>query len=113
MSQHTQPHLQWGGRFTAPPDAHLLAFGSSLQDDLVLAPFDLACSQAHVDALAGGDIIDSARAAALHSALDIVAREIADGVFFATATASGAEDIHGAIDARVRALCPNGDGDWL
>src|ERR1700685_4106984 len=46
--------LQWGGRFGAPPDAALLAFGSSLDDDLVLAPFDVQTSQAHVDALAGG-----------------------------------------------------------
>ncbi|MHB8461592.1 MAG: argininosuccinate lyase [Vulcanimicrobiaceae bacterium] len=113
MSQITEPHLQWGGRFTAPPDPLLLAFGSSLRDDLVLAPFDLACSQAHVDALAGGGVIDTQRAEVLQSALTIIAREISDGTFLTFAKSSGTEDIHGAIDARVRTLCPHGDGDWL
>ena len=46
--------LQWGGRFGAAADAQLLAFGSSLEEDLVLAPFDVACSLAHVEALRGG-----------------------------------------------------------
>jgi len=36
--------LQWGGRFSAPPDAALLAFGSSLEEDPVLAPFDHSSS---------------------------------------------------------------------
>jgi len=98
--------LQWGGRFSAPPDAALLAFGSSLADDLVLAPFDVRTSQAHVDALAGGSIVDAPTAAALHDALQTVATEIEDGRFAEFARGSGAEDIHGAIDARVRELQP-------
>jgi len=98
--------LQWGGRFGAPPDPVLLAFGASLEDDLVLAPFDVATSHAHVDALHGGSIIDGVTASALHGALDRVAAEIGDGSFAAFARASGAEDIHGAIDARVRELDP-------
>ena len=98
--------LQWGGRFGAPPDPALLAFGSSLEDDLVLAPFDVRTSQAHVDALAGGKIIDAATAAALQGALATVAAEIEAGTFAAYARASGAEDVHGAIDARVRESAP-------
>jgi argininosuccinate lyase len=96
--------LQWGGRFDAPPDAALLAFGSSLEEDLVLAPFDVRCSRAHVTALEGGGIIDATSAAALRAALDGVAREIESGTFGAYARASQAEDVHGAIDARVRDL---------
>jgi argininosuccinate lyase len=99
--------LQWGGRFGAPPDAALLAFGSSLDDDLVLAPFDVQTSQAHVDALAGGKIIDAPTARALHATLKKVAAEIDAGTFTAYAKASGAEDVHGAIDARVRELEPD------
>jgi len=98
--------LQWGGRFSAPPDAALLAFGSSLDDDLVLAPFDVQTSQAHVAALAGGKIIDAPTASALHAALTKVAAEIEAGQFGAFAQTSGAEDVHGAIDARVRELAP-------
>jgi argininosuccinate lyase len=82
----------------------LLAFGSSLEDDLVLAPFDVACSRAHVTALESGGIIAPASAAALRAALDAVANEIEGTGFASAARASNAEDVHGAIDARVREL---------
>ena len=94
--------LQWGGRFAATPDAALLAFGSSLADDLVLAPFDVRCSRAHVAAL--GPVLAEDDAAALRAALDRVAAEIDDGSFAAWATTRGFEDVHGAIDARVREI---------
>ena len=100
MSQESS--LQWGGRFASAPDAALLAFGSSLEEDLVLAPFDVRCSLAHVTALEGGEIISLTTAAALRDALHAVSREIADGTFAAHARATNAEDVHGAIDARVR-----------
>jgi argininosuccinate lyase len=92
--------LQWGGRFASAPDATLLAFGSSLQEDLVLAPFDVACSRGHVAALV--NVLSTDDTATLLSALDRVAAEIADGSFAAWAVARDFEDVHGAIDARVR-----------
>ncbi len=95
-----------------PPDPALLAFGSSLDDDLVLAPFDVLTSHAHVDALAGGAIIGDDCAIALHRALAQVEREIEDGSFPSFARATRAEDVHGAIDARVRELEPEA-GAWL
>lgn len=98
--------LQWGGRFAQPPDPALLAFGSSLEEDLLLAAFDVRTSQAHVAALQGGGVIDAQACTALLDALARVAEEIADGRFVAFARASGAEDVHGAIDARVRELEP-------
>jgi len=94
--------LQWGGRFGALPDPELLAFGSSLDEDLVLAPFDVVCSRAHVAALRGGAIISKEVADALLCALDAVAAEIASDEFVGFARAGGFEDVHGAIDARVR-----------
>jgi argininosuccinate lyase len=95
--------LQWGGRFASAPDAELLEFGSSLADDLVLAPFDVRCSRAHVAAL--GNVLSPDDAAALRGALDRVADEIARGEFSAWAAFGGSfEDVHGAIDARVREL---------
>jgi argininosuccinate lyase len=96
--------LQWGGRFSGAADPSLLAFGSSLEEDLMLAPFDVACSLAHVEALRGGGILDAARADALVAALRTVECEIASGSFTAFARTSGAEDVHGALDARVRDL---------
>ncbi|HET9095885.1 MAG TPA: hypothetical protein VFN37_04435, partial [Candidatus Baltobacteraceae bacterium] len=98
--------LQWGGRFDAQPDRALLAFGSSLEEDLVLAPFDVRCSLAHVDALEGGGVISGEHARDLRGALETIAAEIENGSFAQWARASGAEDIHGAIDARVRELAP-------
>ncbi len=94
--------LQWGGRFASAPDAALLAFGSSLEEDLVLAPFDVRCSLAHVVALERGGIIAPPMAAALRDALATVALEIHEGTFAAQARKTNAEDVHGAIDARVR-----------
>ena len=92
--------LQWGGRFASAPDAALLAFGSSLEDDLVLAPFDVRCSLAHVTALRR--VLEPHDAAALRAALEQVAGEIDDGSFAAWATTHAFEDVHGAIDARGR-----------
>jgi argininosuccinate lyase len=96
--------LQWGGRFGAAPDAQLLDFGSSLEEDLVLAPFDVECSRGHVEALRGGKIVTEAQAAELASALAAVGVEIRDGSFAKYARAQPFEDVHGAIDARVREL---------
>jgi argininosuccinate lyase len=96
--------LQWGGRFDAAPDPALLAFGSSLADDLILAPFDVRTSRAHVAALRDGGIIDTIAADALDAALADIAREIGAGTFAAFAHAGNFEDVHGAIDARVREI---------
>jgi argininosuccinate lyase len=96
--------LQWGGRFSAQPDPVLLQYGSSLEEDLVLAPFDVQCSQAHVISLREGGILSSADAQTLTGALTSVAEEIASGTFAAFARACGAEDVHGAIDMRVREI---------
>ena len=96
--------LQWGGRFAGAPDPELLAFGSSLREDLLLAPFDVECSLAHVAALEEGGIIDAAAASALRTALERARGEIVDGTFERFATGGGFEDVHGAIDARVREI---------
>lgn len=104
--------LQWGGRFSVPPDPTLVAFGSSLEDDLVLARFDVEVSRAHVDALAGNGVIDGEIAGSLHEALVYVAGEIARDTFNEFARAGGFEDVHGAVDARVRELAPSA-GAWL
>jgi len=98
--------LQWGGRFAAPPDAALLAFGSSLEEDLVLARYDVTCSLAHVRALESGAVVSAPVARELRDALQTVAREIEAGTFQTHARTTNAEDVHGAIDERVRELAP-------
>ena len=104
--------LQWGGRFHSAPDPALLAFGSSFEDDLLLARFDLQTSQAHVRALRGGGTIPPEIFEALVAALDRIAEEIEDGSFTAWARNGAFEDIHGAIDARVREI-DDVAGRWL
>ena len=104
--------LQWGGRFRSAPDPALLAFGSSFEDDLLLARFDVETSRAHVRALTGGEVIAQDTAETLERALDRVAAEIDDGSFAIWARKGAFEDIHGAIDARVRELDEEAGG-WL
>ncbi len=99
-----EEELQWGGRFAEAPDPVLLAFGSSLADDLTLAAFDVTCSRGHLAALQGGGLVTPAQADALRAALATVATEIETGAFAAFARAGAFEDVHGAIDARVREL---------
>ena len=106
-------HLQWGGRFAEPPDPRLLAYGASLEDDLVLAPFDLRCSHAHVTAQLRGAIVSQDAAAALYDALERIAKEIETGTFVEFARRGGYEDVHGAIDARVRELVSSAAGEAL
>ena len=110
MTAHAR---QWGGRFAEPPDPLLLAYGSSLEDDLILAAFDVRCSHAHVEALLGGGIVSDACAVELHAALDTVLTEIESGAFASMARSMDAEDVHGAIDARVRELCADDSGRRL
>jgi argininosuccinate lyase len=105
--------LQWGGRFSEAPDPALIAYGSSLTDDLVLAEFDVRCSHGHVVALAEAKLLDARTAQTLHAALDTVAQEIARGEFVGFARTGMFEDVHGAIDARVRALTPPEIGELL
>ena len=109
----TTTDLQWGGRFASAPEPQLLAFGSSLHDDLILAAFDVQCSHGHVVALESGRLIPASDAAALHAALDRVASEIVDGTFATFAQAGSFEDVHGAIDARVRQLVATRAGESL
>lgn len=72
----------------------------------MLAPFDVRCSQAHVVALRDGGVLGGEHAQELLNALDRVGQEIAAGGFAQRAQDSHAEDVHGAIDARVRDLAP-------
>ena len=109
----TESQLQWGGRLATAPDAALIAFGSSLADDLTLARFDVRCSRGHVASLHGGGLLSDGDAAALRTALDTVAAEVEAGTFPAFAQAGSFEDVHGAIDARVRELAPAGAGESL
>lgn len=91
----------------------LAAFGSSMDEDMLLARFDVLVSRAHVGALRSAGIVSCETAETLLHALRTVDAEIEAGSFEPFARASGAEDVHGAIDLRVRELCSDGAGEWL
>ena len=106
MTEHASDahKLQWGGRFASAPDPTLLGYGSSLDDDLVIARWDVIGSRAHVLALLDGGIISADEAASLDTALERIEHEIVDGAFDRWAHSQHFEDVHGAIDARVREI---------
>ena len=88
----------WHGRFGAGPADELLAFTASLRFDQRLAADDIAGSRAHVRGLVRAGLLDGDEAAAILSALDVVADELARSTFDFRATD---EDIHTAIERRV------------
>jgi argininosuccinate lyase len=91
----------WSGRIGAAMADDMAAFTSSLAFDRALWPMDVAGSLAHVRGLASVGLLTAEEEAALRSALDDVASELAVGSFeFATTD----EDIHTAIERRVTEL---------
>jgi argininosuccinate lyase len=88
----------WHGRFGSGPADELLVFTASVHFDQRLAADDIAGSRAHVRGLVRAGLLDGDEAAAIFSALDGVAAELAGGRFeFQPAD----EDIHTAIERRV------------
>ncbi len=85
----------WGGRFSSGPADALAALSRSTHFDWVLAPYDIAGSKAHAEALAAAGYLTEADHAALQAALDRLAERIADGSLVPSATD---EDVHGALE---------------
>src|SRR6185369_15111958 len=88
----------WHGRFGEGPAEELLAYTVSLPFDRRLAPDDLAGSKAHVKGLGRAGILSAEEVAALLTALDTVADELAADRF---AYLPSDEDVHTAIERRV------------
>ncbi len=85
----------WGARFASGPSPELAALSRSTHFDWVLAPYDIAGSQAHAEALAAAGYLTSDQLAAMHAALDALAADVASGAFVAADTD---EDVHGALE---------------
>ena len=91
----------WSGRLGVAPADELMAFTVSLPYDRLLAADDIAASQAHVRGLVRAGLLSEADGAAVATALDVTAAELASGEF---AFAGGDEDIHTAVERRVTEL---------
>ncbi len=88
----------WQGRMGDPPDEGLLAFTTSMDVDIRLAPEDVAGSRAHVRGLARAGLLTAEEAGILSTALDRVAEELDQGLFN---FAASDEDVHTAVERRV------------
>jgi argininosuccinate lyase len=85
----------WGGRFAEPPAEALAALSRSVDLDWRLAPYDIACSRAHVRALAAADVITDADRTVILEGLDRLSADVADGSFGPDAAD---EDVHTALE---------------
>ena len=85
----------WGGRFTAGPSAELAALSRSTAFDWVLAPYDIAGSKAHAEALAAAGYLTEADHETLQAGLDALAERVADGTLVPR---PADEDVHGALE---------------
>jgi argininosuccinate lyase len=85
----------WSGRFDAPPDADLLAFGASFGFDRRLFDDDVRGSAAWAGALAGAGVVSRDEATTLQRALG----ELRDAVHRDPSLLAGAhEDVHSFVE---------------
>ncbi len=91
----------WGGRFSAPTDALVESFTSSIEDDQNIALEDVEGSRAHARMLMEAGLITAEEHAALDEGLAKVAQELQSGTFQWSAAL---EDVHMNIERRLAAL---------
>ena len=89
----------WGSRMSAPLDPRVREFTASLEADKRLAPYDLKGSLAHARMLKRQRILDAATADRIVAGLEEIAREIEQASF---PWPDDAEDVHSAVEARLR-----------
>jgi argininosuccinate lyase len=94
-------HKLWGGRFSAPTAAEMARYNDSFRFDRRLAEADIAGSVAWAEAIEAAGLISAEECEALTQGLELVRREFEDGTF---AEAPGDEDIHTAVERRLREL---------
>ena len=88
----------WGGRFESEQDPLFERLHASIPFDNVLAPFDIAGSQAHVRMLADVGVLSVDDRDQILTGLGQIAREVQTGAFIYTLAD---EDIHMAIERRL------------
>ena len=107
---HDHEGRLWGGRFTGGPAEALFALSRSTHFDWRLAPYDLAGSRAHANALHRAELLTDDELAAMLEGLDALGSEVASGAFRPSETD---EDVHGALERRLVELVGAGLGGRL
>src|SRR5215213_1219801 len=91
----------WGGRFTAGPAEAMSALSRSTSFDWRLAPYDIAGSRAHAQALHRAGLLADDELAGMVTGLDRLDEEVTSGAFTPAPTD---EDVHGALERRLTEL---------
>lgn len=95
----------WGGRFTAPTDAVVERFTSSIEDDAHIALDDVEGSIAHARMLGEAGIVSAEDARSLVEGLERVKAELRDGTF---PWDHRHEDVHMNVERRLAVLVGEG-----
>lgn len=85
----------WGGRFSSGPSPELTELSRSTQFDWLLAPYDLAGSRAHAQALAKAGFLSDAELQGMLSGLNELGARVEDGQF---QPLPSDEDVHSALE---------------
>ncbi len=85
----------WGGRFASGPSDALRALSRSTHFDFVLAPYDLAGSRAHAEALAARGLLTDEQLDGLLAALERVRARVEDGTLV---PGPDDEDVHAVLE---------------
>jgi argininosuccinate lyase len=91
----THPGRLWGGRFGGGPAAAMFALSRSTQFDWRLAPYDIAGSRAHAQALHRAGLLTVDELAEMITGLDRLMADVASGAF---GPADTDEDVHGCLE---------------
>ena len=85
----------WGGRFGSGPDDAMHDLTRSIDVDIVLLPYDVAATKAHVRALVKAGLLDAPDASAIEDACDGILAEVLSG---SAGPADQDEDVHGFLE---------------
>ena len=87
--------MLWGGRFDASPASAMFALSQSTQFDWRLAPYDIAGSLAHAEALRQAGLLTEPEHAQIQAGLERLLSGVLDKTFEPAETD---EDVHGALE---------------
>lgn len=96
VSGATNEGSLWGGRFSSGPSPELQRLSRSTHFDWQLAPYDLAGSRAHAEALAAAGYLTDDELTRMLAALESIEARFRDG---SLAPRPEDEDVHGALEA--------------
>ena len=93
----------WEGRLSAPSSNIFSKYVDSIGFDIVLAPYDVLVSRAHVKMLSATGIVDESTCQTILDGFDVIEHEISSGEFQASIVSTD-EDVHTAIERRITEL---------